>query len=377
MHGNIMMVGNFSSSTGYAWNMIGSCFVAVGKEFRRRGNQACVCFPKVDIVPIRYSEADIEVVEFDFAQAGIMGLYSFLAKRKIKYVYLIDRSPFSFKYVVMRLAGVCCLIVHDHTSGSRCSSGFVKVCLKFVLNRSRLFSADHIIAISNFVKQRAIDVSRVPSYKVSTIVNGVNVDDFVLRSEVDIYKLFGIKRDRKIIFCGCRANFYKGIDVFVKTANELVHNRNCYELFFLYCGDGPDLARFQSMIHEFKLDEYFYCSGKVDKINRFLGQVFVSVVPSVWQEGFGMTVIEAMAAGVPVIASRVGGMSEIMDDGIDGFYVEPGSHKEIADIVERLVLDDELRVNIVQQAQQRVRGKYTLEQQHMKIADLFRSCCVG
>ena len=121
------------------------CHYFFTRNFIQNNRKAYVCFPKVDIVPIRYSEADIEVVEFDFAQAGIMELYSFLAKRKIKYVYLIDKSPFSFKYVVMRLAGVRCLIVHDHTSDSRYSSGFVKVCLKFVLNRSRLFSADHII----------------------------------------------------------------------------------------------------------------------------------------------------------------------------------------------------------------------------------------
>ena len=95
------------------------------------------------------------------------------------------------------------------------------------------------------------------------------------------------------------------------------------DLFFLYCGDGPDISKFKKIVAEYDLSRFFCFAGNSNQVNEILKSVHVCVVPSVWQEGFGLMVIESMAAGVPVIATRVGGMAEIIDDGFDGLLAIP------------------------------------------------------
>lgn len=84
MYNNLLMVGNFPSSTGYAWNMIGSCFNELGSDFIENGNRSIVCYPKVDVIPEYLKDDRIELVEFDFDKASFIDLIRFLRKNKIK-----------------------------------------------------------------------------------------------------------------------------------------------------------------------------------------------------------------------------------------------------------------------------------------------------
>jgi glycosyltransferase involved in cell wall biosynthesis len=372
---NLLMVGNFSSSTAYAWRMIGSCFIALGKDFIEHGNKATVCFPQVDSIPEYYQDTGIEIVEFDFNQAKPAELFKFIMERKINALYLIDKSSFSLRYALLRFAGIHCIIIHEHFSGEPTFPNIIKRLIKSVCNRIRLVSADKVIAVSNYERWHQIEIACIPLEKVLVIYNGLNISDYTLDNVVDVYKQFKIQDNKKIVFCCGRANFYKGIQILIQAADILIHKKKRDDLFFLYCGDGPDLEAFRSMIHELNLEEVFLCAGEVHNLNRILPGVDVCVSPSICQEAFGMAVIEAMAAAKPVIASRVGGMAEIIEDGVDGIYVEPFDYMSIARLIETVIDNRGLSTKIGLAAKQKVKEKYDINIQQQMIINLFHEVC--
>jgi glycosyltransferase involved in cell wall biosynthesis len=93
----------------------------------------------------------------------------------------------------------------------------------------------------------------------------------------------------------------------------------------------------------------------------------VCVVPSVWDEPLGLVVLEAMAAKTPVVVTRKGGISLMVKDGINGLFVRPRNAREIAEKVNLLLKNDQLRLKIAQKARQTVLDKFTWN----KIANLY------
>lgn len=372
---NLLMVGNFPSGTGYAWKMIGSCFTSLGRYFLQNGHNATVCFPQLDIIPDYYKSSGIEIIEFDFEHASALNLLNFIRNNKVNIVYFIDKPSYSIRYAILRLGGVRYIVIHDHTSGGRSQPKGFKRLIKIICNRIKFFSADKILAISNFVRERQVFCSCVPTHKLVTIFNGIDLSDNPVIDKYNVHELYRIPCDKKIIFCSGRANLYKGIHLFIRAAEILINHRKRDDLFFLYCGDGPDFIKLKSMIQKYSLERAFLCTGYVDYIDRILPSVDVCVVPSIWQEGFGLVVIEAMAAGIPVIASKVGGMAEIIDDGIDGFYIEPGDYLEIANIIEKIVDNTILRDRIVKKAKYKIRTSYNLKKQQQNIIEVFQNLC--
>jgi glycosyltransferase involved in cell wall biosynthesis len=96
-----------------------------------------------------------------------------------------------------------------------------------------------------------------------------------------------------------------------------------------------------------------------DRIQENYRQADLCVVPSVWAEAFGRTAAEAMACGLPVIASRTGGLQEIVEDGRTGFLVEPGSVPELVRRIDTLIEDKNLRLNMGGAGTRRVQDKFS------------------
>lgn len=369
---NIMMISNFPSSTGYAWKMINSCFEAIGEHFIINNNMAFICYPKIDSDIQHLTNKGIKAIEYDLWNSSFISNCNFVKTKNISIVYLIDKPTISVKYFFMRLAGVRWILVHDHTSGERTPPKGIKKILKYIFNNIRLFSADIVIAISDYVRSRHLKNSFVPERKLFTIYNGLDLSEYNDNKNTDIRKQYNIHNNKKIIYCCGRSNKYKGIHIFIKAADLLINTRKKGDLVFAYSGDGPDIQYFRDMVSQLKLDDHFIFTGYVASVHEFMKEAHVCVVPSIWQEGFGLVVIEAMASGVPVIVSKVGGMAEILEDGVDGFYFEQGDYNKIADIIETLIKDDTLRGNIVISARNKIINKYNIHNQTEKIIDIIK-----
>jgi glycosyltransferase involved in cell wall biosynthesis len=370
---NLLIVSNFSANTGYAWHTIKEYFLALSKMFHDYGCHATICYPHVDRMPEELIDAGAEIVEFDFFSKPPMELFRFLRGRRTRVLYLTDRPAFSVKYLLCRIAGVKRIVVHDRTSGHRETPGPLKRIFKRMINVFPILSADRVISISEYVRQRLIRVSCFPEWRTVKIWNGIDIKKFRPGWDDFVFEKYNIPRDKKVVFASSRANKYKGIQVLIEAAHILVHEKGRSDLFFLYCGDGPDLEYFRSLVNARGLGDHFLCPGKSDKIDRILRGASLVIVPSLWQEGFGLSVVEGMASGKVVIASRVGGIVEIIDDGEDGYLIPPGNSEVLSEVIMDVVEKDRLMEKIGAKARKKVVEKFDINEKKGELLSLFRA----
>ena len=152
----------------------------------------------------------------------------------------------------------------------------------------------------------------------------------------------------------CLASFIeeKGIEDLLLAVNIALTRISSIDV--LIVGEGAGRAEFEGLAKQLGISAFVSFLGMRSDVSSLLSCADVAVVPSRWDEAFGFTVIEAMAAGLPVIATAVGGIPEIVDHEKTGLLVQRAAPKEIADSLVRLYKNPGLRVRLGQQALHRV-----------------------
>lgn len=130
---------------------------------------------------------------------------------------------------------------------------------------------------------------------------------------------------------------------------------------YVFAGDGSHKTQLQSLVQTLGLREEVSFVGFVKDVPRFLSSIDVLVLPSLY-EGLGVAALEGMAAGKPVVATRVGGLAESIVDGETGFLVPPKNAVALADAIERLVADSALARAMGRKGAARVLSHFTIEQ---------------
>ncbi len=167
---------------------------------------------------------------------------------------------------------------------------------------------------------------------------------------------------------GTIANFYptKGLEYLIGAADCFDAND---DLVFFIIGDGELRPELEKMIREKGLDRKVFLLGQIPDAYRFLPAFDVFVLPSV-KEGFPWSVIEAMSAKLPVIATDVGAVPEIIDDHKNGLLVKPKDPSGLADGIKEILENDRLRNELGIQAHQTVLFKFELDKMVKQIEEL-------
>jgi glycosyltransferase involved in cell wall biosynthesis len=174
---------------------------------------------------------------------------------------------------------------------------------------------DAVIAVSEKVRQYCIEVDGIEPNRVKTIYNGLDIDSWGLRSSVPR------PSGRTAIATVGNIRPVKGHDVLIRAAASVA--REFPEVVFSVAGDVLDPEYFQGlqgMLQEFSLTDRFHFVGAVTDLQSYLSAADIFVLPS-RSEGFSNAIVEAMAAGIPVIATDVGGNAEAVEDGVTGIIV--------------------------------------------------------
>ncbi|MEM2517795.1 MAG: glycosyltransferase family 4 protein [Candidatus Bathyarchaeia archaeon] len=190
-----------------------------------------------------------------------------------------------------------------------------------------LFSSDAIIAVSCAVRQHIISLGASPK-KVTVIPNGVDLEEF--SSSFDTQK--NIRPD--VIFVG-RLIPNKGLEYLIEAAKILIRS-GAAKIRFKIVGDGPYRQQIEELVARYGLSPYFEFLGHVPKVSEALRNGGIFVRPSL-TEGMPLTVLEAMASGLPIIATRVSGTSEIIIPNETGILVEPGNVSQLVEAIKYLI----------------------------------------
>ncbi len=180
------------------------------------------------------------------------------------------------------------------------------------------------------------------------IHNGV--DRFEFRPDLHKRKTrkeLGFDTDNLIVACGSRLEHKNGTHDVVEAANYLKERIKDFKIVVI--GDGPDRGKLEKMITKFNLEDKVCLLGYIlhPELPKYMAAADIFVRPSL-AEGFGIIFIEAMACEIPVIGTPVGGIVDFIKDGETGIFCEPGNPQSIAEKIELLIKDKQLRNKLVE-----------------------------
>jgi glycosyltransferase involved in cell wall biosynthesis len=334
----ILLVANFSNTTGYAWNNIYSLFGAVASEFKSRGYVVWVSFQQIasQVQPAQLSQADgfLELPPSPRSPSDLRLWRQALRRLNIKILYLTDQSGSHWRFAWFRLAGVQRILVHNRISVAdprrpKPERGLKRL-LKWLVARLPMMVADRVYAVSDFVRDRLVYKACFPPARVITILNGVDLERFS-PGEPDR------PGDTVEIFCCGRASVHKGIHVLIEAAAKLCGRSDLPPFRIRYAGDGPELESLKSQAARYGLGERFRFLGELSSTASEVRRSDIVVVPSIWGDACPSSIAEALACGKALVATRVGGVPEQVGDPPAALLVEPGDATELAEALARLM----------------------------------------
>jgi len=160
----------------------------------------------------------------------------------------------------------------------------------------------------------------------------------------------------------------KGIAVAVRALAQLPEGAVLWVV-----GAGPEQCNLQGLARDLGLGQRVRLFGPQRNVEPLLQAADCALCPSVWAEAAGLANLEAAACGLPVVASRIGGIPEFIADGRTGYLVTPGDHRELADRIQRLMSDEPLRRRMGQEARSDAVERFSTQSQIGLYLTLYRA----
>jgi len=245
----------------------------------------------------------------------------------------------------------------------------------FLINALRgliIKKSDYVVAISNYLKKYVRNVSAKP--EILVIPNGVDLKKFSLnkndRKTKEIRKNLNISETDFVLISVSRLVKKNGIKDLIKAFSEA--KKEIANLKLILAGEGDMEAELKKDVSKFGISEDVKFIGSIDHENVpfYLASADVYIRPSL-SEGLGTAFLEAMAVGIPVIATPVGGIADFLKDKETGILCKPGDYQDISDKIKLIARDEKLLKEISLKARDLVEKDYNWERIAEKYEQLF------
>jgi glycosyltransferase involved in cell wall biosynthesis len=302
-----------------------------------------------------YLDTTLEAVanfEPDIIHVNHLSIISWIAR----YIYALKKV----KYII--------------TSHGSCLYNIISDKRIFPLCEDSLRKAKAVTTVSGDTRMKLIKTfksiyapdQRKNIYVIPGGVNPVNFPEKVDTSYLD--EKYNIGGKKIILFAG-RLISQKGAKYLVNAAKNIKG-----EIFIV--GDGPEKEHLKYLISQKKIQNVHLIDYLASKeLIDFYYRSDVFVAPSVWDEPLGLTILEAMAARCPVIATRKGGIPLLIKSGYNGLFVKSRNSSQIAKVCNNLLEDDDLRKKMGENARKTVLEKFTWQKTALKFNRLYKKIC--
>lgn len=221
--------------------------------------------------------------------------------------------------------------------------------------------AKKIICNSNDSKKKLLETfGEEFKPKTRIIPGGIDLEKFPKELKIKIinkkHRLKGFFKSKKVVLFTGKVTLEKGVNYLIKAAENIKG-----EIYII--GDGPELNKLKDEVNKENLQNVHFLGymGKdqAQEFHEFYYRADVFVTPSIWAEPLGLVILEAMAARTPVVATRKGGIPLAVKDNVNGILVRARSSKQIAEAVNKLLENDNLRKKLGENARKMVEEKFT------------------
>ena len=282
-----------------------------------------------------------------------------IKKRKISLVHTHNMGPLLYGTLASKLVGIPMINTRHGRENKSCHS------LIWDFNK-------YIVAISNDAKKELLSCNKINTNKVNVIYNGIDIEKYSAdkKNNISSKKSLGVQDSDIVIGTVARLSEEKDqitlIDAFSKINSQV-------RIKLVIAGDGPCKQKLQDHVEKLNLSEKVMFLGFRNDIPNILKALDIFVLSSL-TEGISLTLLEAMAANLPIVATDVGGNPEVVEDGLTGFLVPSKSCDEMAKKIEDLISNEKLIQMMGMAGRKRVEDKFSLNSMVRKYDTLYMDC---
>lgn len=230
-----------------------------------------------------------------------------------------------------------------------------------------------VVCVSQYVQRRAISAGWIAPERVHCVYNGVelNAQQEAEAQARAFRERYRIPPGRRIVTQTSWLIKHKGIDKFLLAAARVL--AEVPDVQFVLVGEGEERPEFERLARDLGIADHVTWTGAIERPTRegVFAAADVCCQLSQWQEAFGLTIAEAMSFGCPVVATRVGGIPELVQDGETGFLVECDDVPGIARRIVQLLADEDLRRRLGQAGRKVAEKKFDLTRTVHRYLEIF------
>ena len=299
---------------------------------------------------LRAAGVDVRSVDFTTPAGTLARLAKWFAAERPELVHFHFLDPYSRYVSAAKLAGAH-VLVHDHlppavTGGVR---GALKRARSAVLNSL----VDVHVAVSRFVGEAVMQAYAVAPGRLEVVENGIDLTRFRGVDGSRIRRELGIG-NAPLVACVARLDAEKGGETLLRAVPHFAR-----EVHVALAGDGPRLVDWKQLVIRLGVAHQVHFLGLRNDVEELLAASSAVVVPSEYEEAFGLAVVEAMASRRPVVVTRSGAMPEIVGDA--GIVVPKRDPEAMAAAVNRLLADPALAVQLGHIGRERAERRFGME----------------
>jgi len=351
----------------------------VEKIDRSKFNITIVC-PKIDESHIaKFNELGIRVhiiqmereicISKDFR--AVIQLVKFIKDNKFDIVHLHSSKAGAIGRIACFLCRIPCIYT-PHGWAFNMDITSIKKKLYIYIERFLGLFTKYIIAISPAEKYNAVNYKIGQERKIILITNGIDIKRFS-KTETKKYEFrryLGIEPSVRVIGMVGRLSEQKDPITFVKVAKKIISKYS--NVRFILVGDGELRHDVEVLIKKEGISDYITITGWVSNVEQYISIFDIGVLTSKW-EGFGLVLAEYMAAKVPVVASNVDGIPNVITNGVTGILVEKGDVDEFANAILKILDNKTLKDSFTQNGYKKVVDEFDINRVIKQHEELYSS----
>ena len=241
--------------------------------------------------------------------------------------------------------------------------------------------ADQVLSVSGVLADRLSETMAFPRESILPLLNGVEISKFQpknqIKNNISLRDSLKIAPETKVVGIVGRLEPVKDHESFIKAIAYISNNSDSFRngnLCALVIGDGALTSSMQELSEELGLTKVVKFLGRRNDVPELLDLVDVSVCSSL-SEGMSNTILEAMASGLPVVATNVGGNPELVIEGKTGLLVPSAAPEKLGKALTSLLIDPDKCLEMGRKGKERANNHFTLDGMVKNYEDLYQSFC--